>query len=177
LESARIIAVGAGQDARSVLCERICHADDPTTSDLLELDCSPAQHRIAELAEDLNMQISGIEGKSSDQIQFEIQQGGKFVLYQYCVSLLVITLKRPSNIYFIAPGQSAVVKGLPWTLLTVLAGWWGIPWGPIYSVQCLIVNLKGGKDVTGQVAAQLKIATPSGLRASAAVGGMTPSGL
>ena len=44
--------------------------------------------------------------------------------------------------------ESAVVKGLPYTLLSLVAGWWGIPWGPIFTIGALYNNLKGGKDVT-----------------------------
>ena len=103
------------------------------------------------------MQIQGIEGMTTHQVQFELQRGAKFVFYYYCVSLLVITFRRPSGIYFLRPGESAVVKSLPWTLLTVVGGWWGIPWGPIYSIQSLVVNFKGGKDVTAEVARQLNV--------------------
>lgn len=103
------------------------------------------------------MQIRGIEDMTTDQVQFELQRGAKFVFYYYCVSLLVITFRRPSGIYFLRAGESGVVKSLPWTLLTVVAGWWGIPWGPIYSIQSLVVNFKGGKDVTAEVARQLNL--------------------
>jgi hypothetical protein len=87
---------------------------------------------------------------------FEVQRGGKFVLYSYCVSLLVVTFKRPSEIYFIRSGESAIGRGMPLTLLTILLGWWGIPWGPVYSIQSLVVNLKGGKDVTTEVLARAR---------------------
>lgn len=62
------------------------------------------------------MQIQGIEGMTTGQVQFELQRGAKFVFYYYCVSLLVITFRRPSGIYFLRAGESAVVKSLPWTL-------------------------------------------------------------
>ena len=97
------------------------------------------------------MQIQGIEGMTTGQVQFELQRGAKFVFYYYCVSLLVITFRRPSGIYFLRAGESTVVKGLPWTLLTVVAGWWGIPWGPIYTIGSLITNFRGGKNVTTEV--------------------------
>ena len=103
------------------------------------------------------MQIQGIEGMTTGQVEFELQRGAKFVFYYYCISLLVITFRRPSSIYFLRAGESAVVKSLPWTLLTVVAGWWGIPWGPIYSIQSLFINFKGGKDVTAEVARQLNV--------------------
>jgi hypothetical protein len=42
------------------------------------------------------VKINGVEGMSRDQVNFEVQRGGRFVLYSYCVSLLVVTFKRPS---------------------------------------------------------------------------------
>jgi hypothetical protein len=75
------------------------------------------------------VKINGVEGMSRDQVNFEVQRGGKFVLYSYCVSLLIVTFKRPSEIYFIRSGESAIGRAMPWTLLTILLGWWGIPWG------------------------------------------------
>lgn len=105
--------------------------------------------------------IVGMEDiKSGGQLQAEIQQGGRFVMYQYCISLLVITFKRSSNIYFISHEQSAVVKGLPFTLLSLVLGWWGIPWGPIYTIQSVWVNFKGGRDVTQEVLASMMSAAP-----------------
>jgi hypothetical protein len=102
------------------------------------------------------MKINGVEGMSTEQLGFEVQRGGKFVFYYYCVSLLVVTFRRPSPIYFIRSGESATGKGLPWILLTVLLGWWGIPCGPIRSIQSLVVNLKGGKDVTAEIMAKTR---------------------
>ena len=113
------------------------------------------------------MKILGIEGMSSNQLQFEIQRGAKLVCYQYCVSVLVMTFRRSSDVYFIPAGQSAVAKGLPWTLLSVVAGWWGIPWGPIFTIQSLITNFNGGKDITANFAAQLGQPTAPAVRAPA----------
>lgn len=101
------------------------------------------------------MKILGIEGMSPDQLKFEIQRGAKLVCYQYCISIVVMTFRRASNIYYIPAGQSAVAKGLPWTLLTLVGGWWGIPWGPIFTVQSLVTNFQGGKDVTAELSAHL----------------------
>lgn len=100
--------------------------------------------------------IVGLEDiQSGGHLQQEIQQGGKFVMFQYCISLLIITFKRPSNIYFIRHDQSAVVKGLPFALLSLVLGWWGIPWGPIYTIESLWVDLRGGRDVTDKVVASM----------------------
>lgn len=65
-----------------------------------------------------------------------------------------MTFKRSSDIYFILGGENAVVKGLGFTALTFLLGWWGIPWGPIWTIGAFVTNFGGGKDVTGEILAQ-----------------------
>jgi hypothetical protein len=102
------------------------------------------------------MKINGIEDMSVRQVMMEVEQGAKFVFYQYCVSILIVTFKRPSEIYFIREGQSAVGKGLKFSLVSLLFGWWGIPWGPIYTIGSFITNFGGGKDVTQEVLASLQ---------------------
>jgi hypothetical protein len=104
------------------------------------------------------MEIHGVEGMTVEQVRAEVQLGGRFVLYKYCISILIMTFQRPSDIYFIKHDESAVVKGLQYTLLSLVAGWWGIPWGPIYTIAALVTNLGGGKDITNEVMAQYRAA-------------------
>jgi hypothetical protein len=101
------------------------------------------------------MKIVGIDGMTTTEITMEVQKGGKFVIYQYCISVVILTIKRGTDIHFVRADESAVGKGMQYTLLSAVAGWWGIPWGPIYTVVALANNLKGGKDVTPQVVALL----------------------
>jgi hypothetical protein len=100
------------------------------------------------------VKIVGIEDLTTDQIHREIANGGKFVFYQYCVSAVLVTFKRTSNIYFLRAGQHSAVHGLPFTLISLVAGWWGIPWGPIYTIQSVWTNITGGRDVTPEILAQ-----------------------
>jgi hypothetical protein len=90
-----------------------------------------------------------------ERLDAELKQGGKFVIYYYAVSFVIMTLRRGSSVYYVAPGKRRVVVGLPWTMLSLVVGWWGIPWGPIYTVHSLWVNLNGGKDVTNEIVAAL----------------------
>ena len=106
------------------------------------------------------MKIRGIEGMTPEQVRFEVQRGAKFVLFQYCISALVVTFRRPSDVYLIRTEEKAALKGLPFSLLTLVLGWWGIPWGPIWSVKSLITNFRGGKDVTASVMAQYSSPAP-----------------
>ena len=97
------------------------------------------------------MKIKNIDGLTVEEINNEVAAGAKFVFFQYTISLLVITFKRSSDIYFIKSDEKASAKGLPYTIISFLLGWWGIPWGPIYTIQTIGKNLGGGKDVTQQV--------------------------
>jgi len=96
-------------------------------------------------------QIIGIDGMQADQLNFELQRGARFVVYTYCISILVMSFKRGSAVHFVRSGESAVTKGLKYSLVSLLAGWWGIPWGPIWTISTVVSNLRGGKDVTGQI--------------------------
>ncbi|MFO0757544.1 MAG: hypothetical protein U0359_13695 [Byssovorax sp.] len=106
------------------------------------------------------MKIVGIEGLNGEQLSMELQRGAKFVIYQYCISIFVMTFKRPSDIYFVRAGESAVGKGIGFSAISFLLGWWGIPWGPIYTIGSFITNFGGGKDVTHEVVASLLSQNP-----------------
>ena len=103
------------------------------------------------------MKINGIESMTAGELAQELARGGKFVIYQYAISVVILSFKQGSDIYFVRSNESAVMKGLPFTLLTLVAGWWGIPFGPIFSVIALFNNLKGGKDVTKEVSNILNV--------------------
>ena len=100
--------------------------------------------------------IKGIEGMTNLELSSELQRGGRFVIYQWCVSILIMTFKRPSAIHFIRAGENAVGKGLVFSLISFFFGWWGIPWGPIYTIESFVVNFKGGRDVTQQILASAR---------------------
>ena len=108
-----------------------------------------------------NLKVVGAEGHSPESLRQEVARGAKFVIYSYNFSLVVLSFKRPSNIHFIRPGESPVVKGLPFTLTSLVFGWWGIPWGVIYTFQSLHQNLTGGTDVTQALLASLAPPPPT----------------
>jgi hypothetical protein len=95
----------------------------------------------------------------------------RYVVYQYCISIVILTFKRGSDVKVLGPRDNAVLRGLPYTLITLVAGWWGIPWGPVYTVQSVFRNLRGGIDVTaevnaaiaGEAAAAAQATVPAGL--------------
>ena len=96
------------------------------------------------------MEIKGLEGLSGNEIKSELERGAKFVVFTYCFSIIVITFRRSSDIYFVRSRESAIKYGWPWLLISFVFGWWGIPWGPIYTIQAIFRSFSG-KDVTFEV--------------------------
>ncbi|MBI4197752.1 MAG: hypothetical protein HY533_01415 [Chloroflexi bacterium] len=63
--------------------------------------------------------------------------------YQAALSFVLITVKIPSGFYVVGQDSSRAIA-LVFTILCLTLGWWGIPWGPIYTIQAVIRNVKGG---------------------------------
>ena len=97
------------------------------------------------------MKPSQYENLTVDQINEELQKGGKFVVYIYVISIGIMTFRRPSkNIYFIRHDEFAIKHGWPYLLISLICGWWGIPWGPIYTIGAVFQAFTG-KNVTEDV--------------------------
>ncbi len=101
------------------------------------------------------MEIKNINGLSVSEIKQLVQQGGKFVLFPYTISFVLMTLKRNSSIYFIRPNEGTFKYSYGYVLLNLLVGWWGIPWGPIYTIGALYNHIIGGKEYTQLVLSEL----------------------
>jgi hypothetical protein len=74
-----------------------------------------------------------------------------WVTYEYCISLVAITLRRRSRPVYLHAGHRAWIRGLPYVCVSLLLGWWGLPWGLIYTPVTIFSNLAGGCDITAQV--------------------------
>jgi hypothetical protein len=106
------------------------------------------------------MGIKGIDGMTRHQLQQALDDGARFVMYQYCISIGIMTFKRSSDAYFVPADGSRLKPGLIYTVLSLIAGWWGFPWGPIFTIQVVTRNLRGGLDVTDAVWDHLRPRVP-----------------
>lgn len=97
------------------------------------------------------MTIAGTEGLTHAEVRQQLAAGARFVVFDYCISVVVLTFRRRSAVHFVRAGESALVKGLPYTLISLCFGWWGFPFGFIFTPMALYTNLSGGRDVTAQM--------------------------
>ena len=100
--------------------------------------------------------IRGLGGLAGADLERALAAGGRFVFYEYCISLLAVTLRRPSSVYYLPASSWGIARGLPYVFLSLLLGWWGIPWGIVYTPLAVATNLTGGCDVTAQVCSRLR---------------------
>ena len=100
------------------------------------------------------MKIKGLENLTNEQINRELELGGKFVVFPYAISVLIMTFKRSSDIYFLKSNESAIKYGYKYLFISLFAGWWGLPWGPIYTIQS-IFKAFSGTDVTKELLEEL----------------------
>lgn len=71
-------------------------------------------------------------------------EGSRAVVYEYCISLVFITFRRTSRPIILSGRQAGVMQGIPYSLISLFLGWWGLPWGVIYTPLTIITNLRGG---------------------------------
>jgi len=99
------------------------------------------------------MKLKNIQGLSAHDLQSEASNGARFVYFMFTLSFIIVSVKRNSGVYMIRPGEKSTFKSLPFTILSLLFGCWGIPYGPAYTLESIRTNSKGGKDVTEEVMA------------------------
>ncbi|AMK32886.1 Chaperone protein DnaJ [Pseudomonas putida] len=66
----------------------------------------------------------------------------RVVVFRSVKSFLLVTLRKPiAGVYCSDCAQKQSLKA---SAITWLLGWWGFPWGPIYTLQALVTNMFGG---------------------------------
>ncbi len=92
------------------------------------------------------------DGLTLTELKVHIQNGARFVVYRYCISILfAVTLTRFSRAYLILKEEYPTKYKSRYNKLNFIFGWWGIPWGPIRTLECAKLNNRGGIDVTDDI--------------------------
>jgi hypothetical protein len=96
--------------------------------------------------------IQGLGRLTDQELLQELEGGGaRCVRFPMAISCLFMTFYTTSELRYVPRGRSPLRYGWPYLLLSLVAGWWGIPWGPIRTVQALVLNLRGGEDVSFEI--------------------------
>lgn len=88
-----------------------------------------------------------------DEIKQKILNGYRFKTYQYCLSPFALAQRRFSPAYLVTdalPNQYTGVR-IMYNILSLIFGWWSIPYGPIRTIESIILNNRGGLDVTEDI--------------------------
>ena len=84
-----------------------------------------------------------MDGKSVYYGYIPVSLESKLVTYQFAFSLVIYSRTIPSQ-FFVAGYHDATSKKIAYCLFSLLFGWWTLWAGPIFTVQVLYKNLRGG---------------------------------
>lgn len=68
------------------------------------------------------------------------------VRYPYVISLIVVTLRYESGLKHVRTADGRYVRAIPYLLVSLLLGWWGMPWGPLLTLRAVWDCLNGGVE-------------------------------
>src|SRR5205085_6961309 len=74
--------------------------------------------------------------------------GERLVVYEVWVSCVVFTWRWTPPPVRTRPGWRAILRGLPYALVSLALGWWGLPWGVVGTPAVVLLTLAGGRDIT-----------------------------
>jgi hypothetical protein len=97
------------------------------------------------------MVVRGIENLTLGDLIEQVKQGGRFVVYHWCIGVGLGVRELPSAVRFVGPDARTAGWGGWRAIATMLTGWWAIPAGPGTTIRCLRENFAGGRDVTAVV--------------------------
>ncbi|MFB6340108.1 hypothetical protein ACE1ET_00215 [Saccharicrinis sp. FJH62] len=87
-----------------------------------------------------------------EELSSKIDQGARFIVFQYCVTVFfAVVLKRFSPAILIEDSKEMDHFRRKYNLLSGIFGWWGIPWGPFWSMASVRINREGGFDLTDDI--------------------------
>ena len=99
--------------------------------------------------------LAGTGPLFADELLVRLRDGCRCVRFEWCISFVIVTLRRQSAVYLTATWQERYLRGVGYSLLALLFGPWGVPWGLVRTPLAVWINLTGGSDVTDEVVRQL----------------------
>lgn len=57
----------------------------------------------------------------------QVEAGGRYVVFTYCISVVILTFKRSSDVVFLRRDEDGAGQAIAYSALSGTLGWWGIP--------------------------------------------------
>lgn len=99
--------------------------------------------------------LRGTRPLFDEELRTRVAAGARCVRFEFCFSLLFVTIRRQSPVYLTSSWEQRYLRGLGYSVLALLLGPWGIPWGLLWTPWAVWVNATGGVDCTGEILARL----------------------
>jgi len=90
-----------------------------------------------------------------DELLDAFERGATVVRYPYVISAVVASFSMESRAMLIEQPNERYTKAIPYLLVTFVFGWWGVPWGPIFTGKALWSLFQGGEDITESIREEL----------------------
>jgi hypothetical protein len=100
--------------------------------------------------------LAGSRPRFAEEVRSRVEVGARLVRFEFCLSFLFVTIRRQSPLYLTESWQDRYLRGLGYSVLALLFGPWGVPWGLIWTPWAIWVNLTGGVDETEDTLAWLE---------------------
>ena len=97
------------------------------------------------------LNLRGSRPLFAEELRTRVANGARCVRFEYCFSLLFVTVRRQSEVYLTKSWQQRYLWGLWYSALALLLGPWGVPWGLFWTLWAVWVNTTGGADCTASV--------------------------
>jgi hypothetical protein len=99
--------------------------------------------------------VPATAGWTVEKLEQEVRAGGRFVIFDWNFSILVMSFQRHTDLQWVGRGADGSGRATLWTLISMVVGWWGLPWGVIFTFSTMYHNALGGRDVTAAVLDQV----------------------
>jgi hypothetical protein len=106
--------------------------------------------------------LHGTRPLFAEELRTRVAAGARCVRFEYCFSFLFVTIRRQSEVYLTYSWHGRYLRGLWFSVLALVLGPWGVPWGPVWTAWAVWANATGGADCTAEVLAALDAPAPPG---------------
>jgi hypothetical protein len=74
--------------------------------------------------------------------QHSISRETQLTAYCWVLSVVTLSMKSPGKWNIKGTARDKLSRVVS-TIFNLVFGWWGIPWGPVFTIQSLLINLAG----------------------------------